>query len=95
MVNRVQSGFLDTSTLVSLLSVLACQVGSQPAPAMFVLGVGKVSQVTMPGGWKLCLCPSGTLDCPRCLSGTQRRQGVCESTHAHGMFSLSTVEPHP
>ncbi|KAK7798861.1 hypothetical protein U0070_023902 [Myodes glareolus] len=37
----VQSGLLDTSTLVSLLSVLARQVGSQPGPAMFVLGVGK------------------------------------------------------
>lgn len=59
------------------------------------LGLGKVSQVTMPGGWKLCLCPSGTLDCSRCFSGTQRRQSVCESTHACGMFAVSAAEPHP
>ena len=39
LVNKVQDDLLETGALVSLFSILFCQVGSQLVPGIFALGV--------------------------------------------------------
>ena len=82
LVNKVQNDLLETRALVSLFSILFCQVGSQLVPGIFALGVRRGETPPRRGclGWETVVPEFVPLPILVCLPGARDK---CMCTCAH------------